>query len=111
MSETSAPAVTRQVVTVTLADGQTHEVETANMDRIRWETTAARRWPELIPDVIGDQVKVKAPIFMQTFMAWAAMKRQRLYDASFEQFSETDCVDLDVDDVPVGPTHPGHMPG
>lgn len=111
MTENTETTVTRQVVTLTMADGQTHEIETANPDRIRWEQTAARRWPELIPDVVGDQIRVKAPLFMQTFMAWAALKRLRLYDGSFEQFSETDCLDLDVDDVAVGPTHPGPTPG
>lgn len=116
MTETDTTAleaalVTRQVAVVRLASGDTLRVEIANPDRIRWEQTAARRWPELIPDVQGDHVTVKAPMFMQTFMAWSALKRTNGYDGTFEQFSETDCMDIDLEDEPVDPTRPGHSPG
>lgn len=106
-----AALITRQVAVVRMADGTTHRVEVANPDRIRWEQTAARRWPELIPDVVGDRVKVKAPMFMQTFITWAALKRTNAYAGTFERFSENDCLDIDLEDEPVTPTKPGHSPG
>lgn len=78
-------------LTITLSDGSTHEVEVGNPDRVRWDMTRNRqKWP-----TAGD-----APFLMTTFMAWAAMKRLGLYEGTWEQFSETDCVGLDTDADP-----------
>lgn len=99
--------MTRQRARVSLANGDVLDVEIGNPDTIRWEQTAARRWPELLPDVDDKgNMRFKAPMFMQTFITWAALKRCRLYDGDFETFSTTDALDVTVDEVAVNPTPP-----
>lgn len=102
----------RQVVTVVLADGTELTAALGNPDSIRWEQTAARRWPELLPQADDHgNLQFKAPMFMQTFMAWAALKRTRQYDGTFEEFSERDAMDVRVSEEPIRPTQPGQSPG
>jgi hypothetical protein len=98
---------TRQQFTCYMADGRTLVVVSGNPDTLRWETTAARRFPELVPttDDKGN-MSFKAPMFMQTFVAWAALKRTRQYDGTWEQFSETDCLDVTPEEIEVNPTQP-----
>ncbi len=110
-ARTEAPLMTRKIATVRLADGRLLRTEVGNPDTIRWEKTAARRWPELLPDVKDGEVRFKAPMFMQTFVAWASLKRTRQYDGEFEQFADTDCLEVTTDEEPVDPTPPGHSPG
>lgn len=115
-TEPEAPATeftaTRQTGHVRLADGRQLTVELGNPDQIRWEQTAARRWPELLPDADENgRMRFKAPLFMQTFVVWAALKRCRLYDGEFQEFSEHDALDVDVTEEPVHPTLPAHSAG
>lgn len=75
-------------LTVTMLDGNTYTVKVGNPDRVRWDMTRSKHnWPSA-----GD-----APFLMTTFMAWSALKREGLYSGTWEQFSDTDCVDLDTD--------------
>lgn len=104
--------MTRQHAYVRLANGDELDVEIGNPDTIRWEQTAARRWPELLPDTDDKgNMRFKAPMFMQTFVAWAALKRCRLYDGDFETFSTVDALDITVDEVDVNPTPPARSAG
>lgn len=101
----------RQTFAVTLADGRTLEVSPGNPDSIKWEMTAAKRWPELLPKPVPgtDQLAFPAPMVMQTFIAWAALVREGKYEGKFEDFRDRDCLDIDHlenEDVPVDPTQP-----
>jgi len=61
------PHLRRIVLDVVLADGQADQVTVGNADLIRWDLTRVRRgWPSL-----GD-----ALFLGNTFLAWAALKRQ-----------------------------------
>ncbi|AVJ48761.1 hypothetical protein SEA_SALLYSPECIAL_13 [Gordonia phage SallySpecial] len=75
-------------IIVTLADSiaaEPLEVDATNPDRVRWDMTAAKhKWPAF----------TEAPFLGLTFLAWAAMRRTGQYTGTFEQFSETDCVDV-----------------
>lgn len=112
-AEPAKNTTTRQTAHVQLEDGRTVSVALGNPDTIRWEQTAARRWPELLPDTDDHgNLRFKAPMFMQTFVAWAALKRTRQYDGTFEEFSERDALVIDVaEEETVRPTQPGHSPG
>lgn len=102
----------RQTARVLLADGRTLTVTLGNPDSIRWEQTAARRWPELLPDTDeAGRMRFKAPLFMQTFLTWAALKRTKQYADTFEKFSEEDALEISVEETEVNPTQPGQSPG
>lgn len=109
-------SLTRQSFTVTLADGRELTATPGNPDTIRWEMTAAKRWPELLPKPIPgtDQLSFPAPIVMQTFITWAALTREGLYDGKFEDFRDRDCLEVepleaeDVDPTPAAPA-PGPL--
>lgn len=119
LTEATAPpapaagsSMVRQTATVQLADGTVLTVKLGNPDSIRWEQTASRRWPDLLPDTDSQgNLRFKAPMFMQTFMTWAALKRTKQYADTFEKFSEEDCLVIDVAEEPVDPTRPGQSPG
>lgn len=99
--------MTRQAFAVTLADGRVLTVSPGNPDTVRWEMTAAKRWPELLPKPIPgtDSLAFPAPMVMQTFVTWAALTREGQYDGKFEDFRDRDCLDIDpVEDVAVDPT-------
>lgn len=75
-------------LTAELADGSIHEVEVKNPERVRWDITRAKHnWP----------TANEAPFLMTTFMAWASLKRLGIYSGTFEDFRDTDCVDLDAE--------------
>ncbi len=105
--------VTRQPFVVTLADGRELITTPGNPDTTRWEMTAAKRWPELLPKPVPgtDQLSFPAPVFMQTFIAWASLTREGKYDGKFDDFRERDCLDVDAQEVEdVDPTPPGPEP-
>lgn len=102
----------RQEATAHMADGSTLTVRLGNPDSIRWEQTAARRWPDLLPDTDAQgNLRFKAPLFMQTFMTWSALKRTNQYGDTFEKFSQEDALEIDVNETDVNPTQPGQSPG
>lgn len=76
-------------ITCTMSDGQSHELEIINPDRILYDFTRTKNhWPEA----------KEAPFVMGTFFAWAAMRRLGHYDGPWEDFSQRDCVDLVLHD-------------
>lgn len=101
--------ITRKIATVELADGQVLTARVINPDTLRYEQTAHRNgWPgmTMVDGVatLGDTAR------RMTFEAWAALKRTNQYAGSWDQFSQTDCVDLDVSEEEVNPTRPAAEP-
>lgn len=95
--------ITRRIATVELADGQVLTARVINPDTLRYEQTAHRNgWPgmTMVDGVatLGDTAR------RMTFEAWAALKRTNQYAGSWDQFSQTDCVDVNVDEEAVNPT-------
>lgn len=105
--------IRKQTYIVALADERELSVTVVNPDTVRWEMTAARRWPELLPKSDDEgNVQFKAPVLMQTFVIWAALTRTGQYEGDFETFRDSDChgFELGADDV-VDPTRPEPDPG
>lgn len=95
--------ITRRIATVELADGQVLTARVINPDTLRYEQTAHRNgWPgmTMVDGVatLGDTAR------RMTFEAWAALKRTNQYAGSWDQFSQTDCLDVTVDEEEVNPT-------
>jgi hypothetical protein len=89
---------------VTPADGAPYEVQALNPDLLRFEDTAARhKWA-------GPSV---APFRWLTFLAWAASKRTRLTELTWEDFAATtqQVENLNREDTTATPTQPGADPG
>lgn len=86
-------------MTVTLADGQKLELEPANPDRVRFDITRGKhKFPSA----------EEAPMLWLTFVSWACARRTGVYEGSWEQWMDTDCLDIDVeDDEDVDPTQKG----
>jgi hypothetical protein len=89
-----------------LADGTELIVHVTNPDRLRWDMEAPRRKWGKASD---------SPVLAQTFITWAAAKREQATDLSWEQW-QTDC--LELEDAPAGveqtvihPTSPAAGPG
>lgn len=77
----------RQFVTVTLNNGGEVTEEIRNPDRVRWDLTAAKhKWPSF----------QDSPFLGMTFLAWAALKRGEHYTGSWEQFRDTDCLNIEI---------------
>lgn len=78
------------LVHVVLEDRSEFTVRVDNRDFIRWDKTAPRqKW----------DAKVH-PFIFQSFLAWAAARRQNLTGIDFERFMDTA---LQTKDVPAGP--------
>lgn len=89
---------------VTPAEGAPYEVQALNPDLLRFEDTAARhKWA-------GPSV---APFRWLTFLAWAASKRTRLTELTWEDFAATtrQVENLNREDTTAVPTPPGADPG
>lgn len=102
-------SITRRIATVELADGQVLTARIINPDTLRYEQTAHRNgWPgmTMVDGVatLGDTVR------RMTFEAWAALKRTNQYAGSWDQFSQIDCIDVEVSDEEVNPTQPAAEP-
>lgn len=83
-----------QFVTVTLSNETKITEEVLNPDRVRWDITAAKKkWPKFSD----------SPFLGMTFLAWAALKRKNHYSGTFEEFSENDCLDIDMTDAEGNP--------
>jgi hypothetical protein len=81
-------------VAVVLADGSQWEVQTLNMDMLRWERTASKhKWPEFRT----------IPVWWMTFLAWSAGQREGMIpqSVSWEVFSAELCVQVAALDDPV----------
>lgn len=101
--------ITRRIATVELADGQVLTARVINPDTLRYEQTAHRNgWPgmTMVDGVatLGDTAR------RMTFEAWAALKRTNQYAGSWDQFSQTDCLDVTVDEEEVNPTRRAAAP-
>ena len=90
-------------VHVIMVDGSEWDVQTLNMDLMRWERTAAKhKWPEFRG----------VPIWWTTFLAWSASQREGLIPSTvtWEVFSNEMCVQVGSDASPgagvVDPTEP-----
>lgn len=65
-------------------------VEVRNPDRVRWDMAATRNgWPTFD----------KAPFLGMTYLAWAALKREGQYQGTWDEFKDSDCVDVESHDV------------
>jgi hypothetical protein len=100
-------ALSRKHFRVELADGRLLDLESLNADQLKYETTRRnRKWPMITESGVG---------LWWTFLAWSAATRTGVYDGTWEQWSDRDCVDLDntdddggdavVDGVAVDPTN------
>ena len=77
-------------VTVTIKD-HPHplHVEVINPDRVRWDMTAHKhKWPSF----------ADAPFLGTTFLSWAALRRMKAYDGTFEDFRDRDCLNIEHED-------------
>lgn len=94
-----------------MATGEVLTCTAYNPDFIRWELTAAKeRWPTV--EVHGGEAQTKAPMLMNTFLAFAALSRTGDYSGKWDEFSKHDCLQVDVaDELTVDPTQPGADPG
>lgn len=74
---------------VTLANGEQHEATILNPDRVRWDMAATRNgWPTF----------EKAPFLGMTYLAWASLKRENKYAGTWDEFKETDCLEVESRD-------------
>jgi len=95
--------VSAQSATVTMANGTTLEVEVLNPDLVRWDMTAHKhKWPSM----------EEAPMLWATFVTWRAATRAGLTKATWDEWSNTEClgVDMTVAEEDVDPTQPGAGP-
>lgn len=95
--------ITAQDATVHLASGEQLEVTVTNPDMVRWDMTRHKhKWPEMS----------EAPMLWATFVTWRAAVRQGLYTGTWEDWSNTDALAVDMvpDEAPVDPTEPGPGP-
>lgn len=102
-------AITRRIATVELADGRILTARVINPDTLRYEQTAHRNsWPgmTMVDGVatLGDTTR------RMTFEAWAALKRTDQYAGSWDQFSQTDCLDVEINEEEVNPTQSAAAP-
>ena len=106
------PKLPTMRLAVFLDDGAILQVQTANPDMVRWEKTRAQhKWPAW----------ADAPVTALTFVAWAALRREKQIpdDLTWESFSGSRCLgvealtddDDDPEDDPGSPTPPGPGPG
>jgi hypothetical protein len=86
----------RMSATVTLESGETFTVAITHREFVAWDKTAAKhKWP----------AAADAPFMLNAFLAFAAATRAGLYAGSFAQFSESDAVDISLEQVePARPT-------
>ncbi|WP_024794199.1 hypothetical protein [Tomitella biformata] len=74
---------------VTMDTGEKLTVETRNPDRIAWDRTSRKhKWGPFS----------ESPFIGMTFLAWAGLTRTKQVDCTWEEFSETRCVDIESDD-------------
>lgn len=66
-----------------------HTVQTDNRDAVAWDMTRGKKgWPQM-----GD-----APMLWATFVAWSALRRQKLIDLSIDDFLAA-CIAANVVDA------------
>ena len=84
-------------VALHFADGTSAVVAITNPDRLRWDMEAPRRGWGKAADV---------PTLAQTFVGWAAAKREKATDLTWEQFQAALIAMEDVEEPAdeVGPT-------
>jgi hypothetical protein len=88
------------VLTVIMADGAVHTVQTLNVDMLRWDRDRAKhKWPG------GDE----APFVWMTYLAWCALRREGVIEdmslAVFEERCHGVRSDIGTDDA-ADPTSP-----
>lgn len=81
-------ALKKMHLKIELADGTEHQVTIANPSLVAWDRTrATRKWPD----------SESAPMFWMTFLAWHALSVvAKKYDEKFEDFSDSDCLALEM---------------
>ena len=96
--------VNAQTATVHLPDGKSLEVTVRNPDMVRWDMTAAKhKWPGM----------EDAPVLWSTFVTWRAAVREGQYAGTWEDWSNRDCLQVDMEvetDDDADPTQPGAGP-
>lgn len=75
-------------LTVNMSDGTSHEVQIENPDMCRLELVGSKNGFTL-----EDQ-----KITSLTYMAFANLKRHKLYEGNWENFRENDCIGFDIND-------------
>lgn len=90
------PKLKNPVLHVNMMDGAEFDIQTLNMDMLKWERTATKhKWPDFRT----------VPVWWMTFLAWSAMTREGATTAPWELFSEQLCAsvrDPDEDDTDPG---------
>lgn len=106
MSDT--PELSSPRVRVVMSDGSTMDVQCLNPDLLRYDMTRSKH---------GWATAQQAPMLWLTFIAWAALRREKLLpdDIGWELFSTERCISvqpLDEDGAPqtVDPTQPEAEP-
>lgn len=87
-----------------MADGTTATVSITNPDRLRWDMEAPRRKWGKAADV---------PVLAQTFITWAAAKREKATELSWDEFQSQliGLQDMDEEPVVIRPTRTGATDG
>ena len=95
----------RRVATVEIASGEVLTVRIIHPDVLRYQETAQKHgWPSLT--VRGEVGTTPHLDYEDTFCTWAALRRTNQYAGKWEEFKDTDCVDLVVETEDVHPTQP-----
>jgi len=98
------PALSSPRVTVVMVDGGTWEVQTLNIDMLKWERHALRNKLPVNPG--------GSPVNWLTYLAWSAGLRENLIptEVTWPRFSDELCASVNAENVPtgaaVGPTVP-----
>lgn len=90
-------AVQKTYLSVELADGTEHEALRITIrEKLAWQKASkANGWD------------LDDPIQMPIFCAWKTLKTEGKYEGSYEQFRDTDLIDIAADeDDQAGPTEP-----
>ena len=79
-------------VTLKEIEPESLTVTVRNPDRVRWDMAATRNgWPGLD----------KAPFLGMTYLAWAALKREGHYAGTWDEFKDSDCLEVESFDEDV----------
>lgn len=78
------PAITKLYANIEFADERTAAVRILLADKLKYETTARKHDWNAEPQTISEHV----------FLAWAAAKRKGLTEASYDDFKNSEVIDV-----------------
>lgn len=95
------PAITKLYANIEFADNRTVVVRVLLADKLKYETTARKHDWNAEPQTISEHV----------FLAWAAAKRKGLTEAGYDDFKESEVIDVLLsNDAPDGETEADPTP-